>query len=259
MARVAVGGGRGFIGAAVCRALSAAGFDVVPFGREGAASLGHADTLVWAGGRREADLAANRAAHVDAPLAAARALAPRTIVYLSTGEIYGHAPVPFTEDGPIDPRTPYAIAKREGEVGLAAAAPAVYLVRPAVVYGPGQPPRMLIPRVLAAVRAGQPIALTAGDQTRDFLHLDDLVELIVCCVADDPSPGLYNAGTGRETTVRAACLLLARDRASLLDFGALPPRPDDQLRYALDPTRAATRLGWRARVSLEDGLARLLA
>jgi nucleoside-diphosphate-sugar epimerase len=256
--RIAVGGGRGFIGGAIARALTASGHDVIAFGREGVPG-GHADALVWAGGRREDDLAANRASHVSAPLTAALALAPRVLVYLSTAEIYGGSPVPFREDGPIDPRTPYAIAKREGEETLAALAPSVYVVRPGVVYGPGQQPRMLIPRVLAALRAGEQMPLTGGAQTRDFLHVDDLVELVTCCLFDDPSPGTYNAGTGVETSVRDAATTLARalGREDLLDFGAAAPRPDEQERYVLDVTRAATRCGWRARVALADGLARL--
>jgi nucleoside-diphosphate-sugar epimerase len=260
--RIAIGGGRGFVGGAIARALAAARHDVIAFGREGAPG-GHADALVWAGGRREADLDANRAAHVSAPLTAALALAPRVLVYLSSAEIYGGSPVPFREDGPIDPRTPYAIAKREGEETLAALAPSVFVVRPGVVYGPGQPPRMLIPRVLAAVRAGETIALTDGAQTRDFLHVDDLAELIVCLVCDDPSPGTYNAGTGVETSVRDAATLLARAidpaRVGLLDFGKAPARPDEQSRYVLDVARAATRCCWQARIALADGLARLAA
>jgi nucleoside-diphosphate-sugar epimerase len=260
--RIAVGGGRGFLGGAIGRALAAAGHDVLGFGREGPPG-GHADALVWAGGRREDDLAANRAAHVAAPLTAALGLAPRTLVYLSSAEIYGGAPVPFREDGPIDPRTPYAIAKREGEETLAALAPSVYVVRPGVVYGPGQAPRMLIPRVLQAVRAGETIALTDGTQTRDFLHVDDLVELVTCLLFDDPSPGTYNAGTGVETSVRDAATMLARAidpaRVTLLELGAIPPRPDEQQRYVLDVSRAATRCGWRARIALCDGLAQLAA
>jgi nucleoside-diphosphate-sugar epimerase len=252
--KVAVAGGRGFIGAAACRALEAAGADVIAFGREGVPAA-TADALVWAAGGRADDAAV----HVAAPVAAAHALGAQTIVYVSSGEVYGDAPVPFTEDGPIAPRTAYAIAKRDGERAIAAAAARAFVLRPGVVYGPDQPPRMLIPIVLAALRADRRVPLTPGDQTRDFIYVDDLASLVVRCLAADAPPGTYNAGTGREVTVREACTILAGDRAALLDFGAQPYRADEQMRYALDPTRTAAQLGWRAQTSLEDGLARVAA
>jgi len=260
--KVAVGGGRGFIGAAIVRALERAKLEVIVFGREGPPRE-PADVLVWAAGGREPDFAANRAAHVDAPLAAVRATQPQTIVYLSSAEIYGGAPVPFSETSPIDPRTPYAIAKHEGERALAGVAPSFFAIRPGVVYGPGQAPRMLVPRVIAALRTSTRLPLTPGDQTRDFLYVDDLAALVASCVTDDPSPGIYNAGTGRELSIKQACTLIANAidpaRISLLDFGAVEHRPDEQLRYVLDASRAATRAHWRAQVAFEDGVARTIA
>ncbi len=248
--RVAVAGARGFIGGKTARHLAAAGHEVVAFDREGAPRDTQVDALVWAAGAREPDLDANRAVHVHAAQLAIAAMQPRTLVYLSTAEIYGGAPVPFREDGAIDPRTPDAIAKREAEVALRA--PSVVILRPGVVYGPGQAPRMLIPRVLEALRANAPIALTSGEQTRDFVFVDDLVELIARALT--APAGTYNAGTGVETTIRQVCLLLAGDRADLLRFGALPPRPDDQARYVLDPAHTHAALGWRARTALALGL-----
>jgi nucleoside-diphosphate-sugar epimerase len=247
--RIAVAGARGFIGGATARALEAAGHEVVAFDREGAPRT-QVDALVWAAGAREIDLTANRAVHVTAAELAIDALAPRTLVYLSSGEVYGGAPVPFREDGPIDPRTPYAIAKREAESSLSA--PVAIFLRPGVVYGPGQAPRMLVPRVIEAVRARTPIALTSGDQTRDFVFVDDLVELIVRCATEAAPAGIYNAGTGVETSIRQACLQIAGDRADLLRFGELPPRPDEQRRYVLDPAHTAAVLGWRARTQHFD-------
>src|SRR6185437_7898988 len=96
--KLAVAGARGFIGGAVARALAREGHDVVAFGREGAPrdAVG-ADVLVWAAGAREPDLAANRAVHVDAASAALDAIAPRVVIYLSSAEVYGSAPVPFRE------------------------------------------------------------------------------------------------------------------------------------------------------------------
>lgn len=270
MSGVAVGGGRGFIGAALVRALAAAGAQVVAFGREGLSEEtcpkdGY-DKLVWVGGGREGDAAALEAAHVTAPLqalAAGHARGVRRAVYVSSGEVYGAQAVPFHEDQPRLGETAYARAKIRGEDLFKGAAErlgvAVVVVRPGVVYGPGQGEGMLIPSLLAALRAGRRFACTRGEQTRDFVHVGDLARLIARCLEEDAPVGVYNVGTGVETPVAEVVRGLARrlGRAELVDLGARPYRAGEVMRYALDPGRARERLGLIAEVALADGLDRL--
>jgi UDP-glucose 4-epimerase len=259
--RVAVGGGGGFIGRAVVGALAAAGHEAIAFGREG---LGEAvDALVWAGGQRGGDAAALAIAHVDAAIAAVRAGRPARVVYLSSAEVYGRGAVPFREDAAPAPPSAYARAKLEGEARLGGEVASLVVLRPGVVYGPGQGPGMLLPSALAELAAGRPFSVTGdGAQTRDFLYVDDLAALIARALAPDAPAGLYNAGTGREVAVRDAlamlCARLGVD-ARLVRVGERPEREGDIRRYALDASRAAARLGWRAKVTLEDGLTALAA
>ena len=264
LGRVAVGGGHGFIGRRLCTALASAGRWPVAFGREGAPEV-ECDTLVWAGGGRSGEVDAMTEAHLAAPLRALLAVRPRRLVYLSSAEVYGRIAAPFRERDDAEPETVYGTAKQAGEVTLGVACEALgaalLVVRPTVVYGPGQAPTMLLPAALAALRAGAPFPATEGRQTRDFLHVDDLAALIVRCVADDAPAGTYNAGSGEETPVRDALLLLARaigpHAPALLQLGALPTRPGEAMRYAVDITQANTRLGWRPTIALADGLAAL--
>lgn len=259
--RVLVAGGRGFIGAAAVRALTAAGHDVgVLEHDDDPAAVGAAgwDALVWAAGARRATLDENRADHVTAPLAAVAATAGLTrVVYLSSGETYGAQDVPFREDAPLLGTSPYARAKIEGEQALTAAcaprALALTILRPAVVHGPGQRGPMFIPSLLAALAAGARFPMTAGAQTRDLVHVDDVARAIVLALAGPP--GTYNIASGVEVTLRDLALALAshHGRPDLLDVGALPYRPAEQMRYLLDPTRAAQALGWRCtRTALTD-------
>lgn len=262
-AAVAVGGGGGFIGRAVAEALGRA--RVFPFGREGMSkqTCPEVHVLVWAGGGRDGGEAELAEAHVSAPLralAVAAARGARRVVYVSSGEVYGLQPVPFVEDAQRLGDTAYARAKIRGEDEVRAAASRlgleVVIVRPGVVYGPGQRPGMLIPSLLAALRAGQRFACTPGEQTRDFVHVADVARMIARCAEDGAPAGVYNAATGIESAVAAVVRALAwrLGGSELVDLGALPYRGSEVMRYVLDPSRAKERLGFVAAVELARGL-----
>ncbi|MDC0671119.1 NAD-dependent epimerase/dehydratase family protein [Nannocystis radixulma] len=258
-AAVALGGGGGFIGRAVTEALGRA--RVVAFGREGIseATCPEVHVLIWAGGGRDG----GEEAHVAAPLralAVAAARGARRVVYVSSGEVYGVQPVPFNEDAQRLGDTAYARAKIRGEDEVRAAAAGLgieaVIVRPGVVYGPGQRPGMLIPALLAALRAGQRFACTPGEQTRDFVHVADVARMIARCAEDDAPAGAYNAGTGVESSVAMVVRALAwrLGRSELVELGALPYRAGEVMRYVLDPSRAKERLRFVAAVALARGL-----
>ncbi len=304
--RVVVAGASGFIGSRTVSALAAAGHAVLELARADIAALSYApstagiqsigprltaafgthgaDILVWAAGRREPDLDANRAIHVRAPVDVRDALSIPRVVYLSTGEVYGTAPLPYREDGPALGTSVYAIAKLEGEAALARSIresieppndpiqpdespPGVTVLRPALVYGAGSKPPMLIPRVVAALRAGERLPLTHGEQTRDLVYIDDVARAIVCAV-ESAETGIFNIASGVEVRIRDVVEGIARAIAlqqgvpadtllGLLGFGEVALRPDEAHRYVMDVSRARDLLGWTATTSLADGLARI--
>jgi nucleoside-diphosphate-sugar epimerase len=254
--RIAVAGATGLIGAATVRALRARGHDVREVGRE--LPRESADALVWAAGRRELDVDQNRTTHVEAPLALVRALSPARAIYLSSAECYGDVPVPYREDGPVMATSAYARAKLEGEAALSRALPTTSL-RVGVVYGPGQRPHMMIPQLVSSLRAGQSMPLTLGTQTRDFVFVDDVAEAIAHALVAPVTP-VVNIGTGVETAVRDMCLAIVHALGapeSLLRFGEVALRPDEPIRYVLDPSLARSALGWSAATSIAQGVRRL--
>ncbi len=129
-------------------------------------------------------------------------------------------------------------------------------------YGPGQPPAMLLPAALRAARAGQDFPMTAGQQEKDWIHVDDVAAGLLALLGRDLPPGATaELGTGQTTAVRAVVerlyALVGRGGRPLP--GALPSRPGEAPRHAADAAAAETLIGWRARVGLEEGLARLVA
>lgn len=266
--RVAVAGGGGFIGGHLCEALEVCGHDVQCFGSEGAGSIGGTvDSLVWLGGRtsiRDREELLHRC-HVADAMRSLVALAPRHVIYVSSGEVYGRGRVPFAEGDMPAPLTGYAKAKLAGEraVSLWCAHSAVPLtvLRPAVVYGPRQTGCMLIPTALRALASGSRFPTTEGLQTRDFVSVHDVVELMTICLGAR-AHGIFNVGSGRECKVRDVLLVLARcvgaDAERLLEFGARKTRPGEAKRYVLDIAAAEQLLDWRPTTGLAAGLAEVV-
>lgn len=277
---VIVAGASGFIGRRTVAALGAAGHIVVDLPRADITAIaeeatlparprtnqivdalaGHGDVLVWAAGKRQSDRAANLALHAATPVACARALGVQHVVYLSSGEVYGDAPVPYREDGPLLGRSDYAAGKLAGEEQLAALLPTTIL-RLALVYGVGSKPPMLLPRLVAALRAGERFPMTHGEQTRDLVFVDDVARAIVRSV-EARRAGTFNIASGTEVRIRDVAIgvahALGADPARIA-FGEVALRPDEAQRYVLDVTRAHTELGWTATTFLAEGLALLVA
>ena len=130
------------------------------------------------------------------------------------------------------------------------------------MYGPMEPPGRLVPSVVRRALAGEPIDLTPGDQARDFIYVEDAADAFVAAVTHDAAVGgTFNVCTGTAVTVRHVVEIILRSAGSASEarFGALAYRPTEYKMLSGDPARAERVLGWRARVSLEDGLDRTVA
>ena len=193
--------------------------------------------------------------------------------HVSTDEVYGSLPpdpaVKFTEDTPYDPRSPYSASKAASD----------HLVRawhetyglPVLVtncsnnYGPFHFPEKLIPVVILNALHGRPIPVYgAGLNVRDWLYVEDHAAALLTVLARGRVGRTYNIGGENERAnidlVRAICALLDDRRPQgaphdrLIAFVA--DRPGHDARYAIDPARIRTELGWRPSVTVEEGLAR---
>lgn len=266
--RVTVFGGRGFIGRHVTHRLSQdADLEVVVAdrGEAEASAKDGCDVAVFVHGGRVDGLKEAIALHATLTEQLLWLARPSHVIFLSSGECYGSGQIPYGETQPLLGTSPYALAKIEGErrvMAYAGSTGTSYVVlRPGVVYGPGQAGSMLIPSVLRELIAGATVALTRGEQTRDFVAVEDVVTCLVT-VLRAKSSGTYNVGTGIETRVRdaataaARCLseALGKDCLSLLAFGTKPEREHETARYALDPDHAYRTLGFRAKIPLSEGL-----
>ncbi len=188
------------------------------------------------------------------------------LVFASTGgAIYGDVDEPASEEAPLRPVSAYGLAKRSAEVyvdGWNRIYGSDHVVlRFANVYGPRQSASLeggVIAIFLERLTAGSPTAIFGdGTITRDFVHVDDVVHALL--LAGDHRGGVFNVGTGVETSIAELHVLC--ERAVGVDAPPRhdPPRAGDALRSVLDPAKATSELGFTATVGLEDGIVRTLA
>ncbi|MDA7965960.1 dTDP-glucose 4,6-dehydratase [Ruegeria sp.] len=189
--------------------------------------------------------------------------------HISTDEVFGSLGDTgmFTEDTPYDPRSPYSASKAASD----------HLVRawhetyglPVVLsncsnnYGPYHFPEKLIPVVILNALAGKPIPVYGkGENVRDWLYVEDHADALLTVLQKGQTGRSYNIGGENEARnidlVRMICAILDDKRpkdspyADQITFVA--DRPGHDLRYAIDPTRISSELGWRPSVTLQEGL-----
>ena len=173
------------------------------------------------------------------------------------------------ETKPLVPTSVYAISKRDHEelclvVGKAYGIPSVAL-RFFNVYGPGQAlsnPYTGVAAIFASrlLNGRQPVIFEDGNQSRDFIHVSDIVEGILLALDGDASDVTLNLGTGRSVTVNDVASALGATLAPDLEPERTEQYRAGDIRHCVsDPTKAEELLGFRAAVTFEDGMRDLAA
>jgi len=184
---------------------------------------------------------------------------------VSTDEVYGalgpDEPA-FTENHPLRPSSPYAASKAGADLLVLAAhhtwGQDAVITRCSNNYGPYQFPEKLIPLMLSNALEDQPLPVYGdGQQVRDWIFTDDHSRAVLAVLEAGRPGAVYNIGARSERknldVVRRLLAAVGKPE-SLIRF--VEDRPGHDRRYAMDPTRIETELGWRPEVAFEDGLER---
>jgi nucleoside-diphosphate-sugar epimerase len=180
------------------------------------------------------------------------------VVHLGSSTEYAPSERPLRESDPLVPTTIYGAAKAAGTMLCRAAAASVDVVvlRPFMVYGPWDHPSRFVPQAIRAAQQGGTLRLTPAGLSRDWIHVDDVVDACLAAAGTHGLAGLaINVGTGRQATPEAIASHLQTIVGPFrTEVGAEPPRPWDRECWVADTREAERLLGWRARVTLPDGL-----
>jgi UDP-glucose 4-epimerase len=290
--RAVVTGGAGFIGSHVVDALLARGDEVLVLddlssGKrenvhdgarlevvdvrepldalfEGAEACFHlaAQVDVRVSVERPADDAATNVLGTIRVLEAARQHGTQVVFASTGGAIYGECDGPAPEDSERRPVAPYGVSKLAGEEYLAAYnrlyGTRHVSLRYGNVYGPRQDPKGeagVVAIFLGALARGEtPRIFGDGSQTRDYVYAGDVARASLAAAGLDG--GVFNVGTGIETSVLELYDICRRVAGSSLEAEEAPARLGELQRSVLDVRLAERELGWRAETPLEEGLRR---
>ena len=282
--RILVTGATGFLGSHLARRLLGAGWDVVAAKRRtsplariqdliGRVELVDIDTVqtesLFAGGRIDAVLhcATDYGRKEVSPPKIIEANLVLPLRLLEAASSSG-AKVFVNTDTILDKRVShYSLSKRQFADWLAVYSSKLAGINVALehFYGPGDDPTKFVSRIVADIVGGaERIALTPGEQQRDFVYIDDVADAFMLLIerAEALGPGFhrYEVGSGRNISIKEFAGLAARlagNRSTRLDFGAVAYRDNEVMESRVD-IGALQALGWRPRVSLEEGLKRMI-
>ncbi|MFQ5716478.1 MAG: GDP-mannose 4,6-dehydratase [Nitrospinales bacterium] len=186
----------------------------------------------------------------------------KRFVYISTSEVYGKQDsVPFREDFVPCPISPYSVGKYTGELycrmkrevfGLP-----ITVLRPFNTFGPYQSEKAVIPELIMNCLQGKEIVTTAGEQTREFNFVSNIIKGMIAASESKATIGkVTNLGSMEEIRIKDLALAIHKmtGSKSKLSIGKLPYRPIEIWRMSADHSLAWERFQWKPKIGFHEGL-----
>jgi len=185
----------------------------------------------------------------------------RKYVHVTTPEVYGSTGGLIDENAPFNPSTPYAVSRAAADMSLktfhAAYGFPVVFTRAANVFGPGQQLYRIIPRTILFIKLGRKLQLHGGGSSkRSFIHVRDVADATARIMRDGVPGEAYHISTGRIISVRALVEMICAQMKTRFEdcVEIVGERLGKDAAYRLDSAKLRNRLGWKDRVSLEEGI-----
>ncbi|MDC0990287.1 NAD(P)-dependent oxidoreductase [Gammaproteobacteria bacterium] len=188
-------------------------------------------------------------------------------IFLGSCEEYGCIDVPFVESSQELPNTAYGLAKLSISRYLQTLSriydfPATIL-RPSVVYGPGQSKKMFLSDLITHLLNNQTFDMSEGLQTREFVFIEDLVRAILLAISAEGCKGeIINISSCSPVLIkdvaREVGAQIQKSGIDLINYGAKDYRVGESMKYYADNSKAKILLGWSPEISLTEGVQRTI-
>jgi len=188
---------------------------------------------------------------------------------VSTDEVYGDLPLDrpdlfFTEETPLHTSSPYSSSKASADLFVLAYHRTfgleVSVSRCSNNYGPYHFPEKLIPLMISRALADKELPVYGkGENVRDWLHVEDHCSAIDLIIHSGKAGEVYNVGGHNERTnleVVKTILNALNKPESLIKY--VTDRPGHDMRYAIDPKKLETELGWKPKYNFDTGIAQTI-
>jgi len=180
------------------------------------------------------------------------------------GTAQGHK---LTEEDPLRPCSLYGAAKACSHIYGTAFAMSRNMpfltLRLFGVFGTGEAPHRLVPHIISHLLRDLPVDLTAGEQVRDLLYVDDAVEALIQSAENDKllAKACYNVCSGRGIRIRELAeevVSVMKKPKNLLRFGARPYRADEAMWVVGDNAQFVGHSSWAPKISIQEGVRRMV-
>jgi len=188
----------------------------------------------------------------------------KNFVFGSSSSVYGATKeIPFSEEGKLNPISPYGVSKRTGEL-LCYTYNHLYnlpvtILRFFTVYGPKQRPDMAIHKFTKLIDEGKEIYLYGnGETSRDYTYISDIVEGIMSALNNDFNYEIFNLGNSNSTNLSHLISLIEKNLGKSAKIKYLPEQPGDPSITFADISKSKRILNYEPKVKIEEGIKRFI-
>ena len=186
--------------------------------------------------------------------------------FIHTGSCseYGKKNKPISECDLLDPTSVYGATKASSVHLLSSMAKGMQtgklvILRPFGVFGEYEGLHRFVPQVIDKLKNGHAVQMTLGEQIKDYIYIDDLIDAYISSliVPLENKVEIINIGSGKGIAIKYLALIISNHLGAndeLLQFGALPYRPDEIMYSVANINKAKSLLEWEPKVSIEQGL-----